>query len=77
MLIAIKRLSILGVYLAKWVSWSSTEKPIFREEIGNTACIPIYLEDLLLAGQIKFGVLISHNTHAKRLRVFGSDHGLE
>ena len=36
----------------------SNENPISRGEMGNTACLPICLEDSLLAGQIKFALPI-------------------
>ena len=53
----IRKMGIMAIY----------RKPNLSMKIGNTACIPIYLEDLLLAGQIKFGVLISRIYPCKKV----------
>ena len=45
----LRKMGIMAIY----------RKPNLSRRNTEHSCTPIYLEDLLLAGQIKFGVLIS------------------
>ena len=61
----LRKMGIMAIY----------RKPNLSRRNREHSVYPYLLRGLTITDQIKFGVLIVY-THTKRLRIFGSDHGL-